>query len=159
MGSGQNDKLLKFLEMYSFDSKGWWPLSGQDSVNLELFLSKNNTGQSLWTLKQGSVTLIEGSHAEVIGLVEKKYPQSLLSLERQLQETILNHAIYANTLLDQTRELLGEQAVSKALQDHEEFISQLLAAVRDATGELHGSKEKSPYPKPGKLRLVPSNIS
>ena len=50
---------------------------------------------------------------------------SLPDFEHKLKTTILQNAVFANTILQKTKELLGEDAISKAIEDNEIFLHNL----------------------------------
>ena len=143
-------KLSQFLEFGSIDPKLYWRV--QDRQNKELFEVQwrkdhpcpwryRKLGDIFWKLCKG----------DTIGESLENEGVDVLALETKVKYSVLQQVAFADKIVADARKSFGKDTVNQAIEENQQFMEQLEAAVLRLT-----SQGKKSSPKPPKLQLVKS---
>jgi hypothetical protein len=145
-------KLLKFVEFASIDEKLYWRVSSKKSD--AIFEIQWNRNLPLpWRFRQSSRLFWQLHQPENLLDAFEKNGLDLDEFKRKLEYTILQQICYAQKIVDDGKELLGNHKVNDALEENRRFLKQLESAIKrisQSKNEPNSAKKRS---KP-KLRLV-----
>ena len=138
-------KYLKFIELFTFEQQLWWPVRQQsnDEHEYEIFWKKSQNGQENWQVLKNKKETFCGNRNDLSDFLEQVAPDLIAPFENQLENSILTQSVFAQTVLDEAKELLGDHAIQEATEQHQEFTKTLVNAVKEALGNKKVNSDKS----------------
>ncbi len=118
------DKILEFLDFSSIDPQMYWRLQTPDSSKTyEINWRRDSTipwrfrecGALFWTLSRTSEI---GARLDSVGI-------DRLEFENALKTSLLHQVCFADRIVKDSRELLGNDLVDAGILDHEEFLKNI----------------------------------
>ncbi|SMF32653.1 hypothetical protein [Pseudobacteriovorax antillogorgiicola] len=143
------EKLSKFLEFGCIDHRLYWRIPDRQARELyEVQWRKDHPtpwryrrlGDIFWKLCKG----------EQIAEALEKEGVDVLALETKVRYSVLQQVAFADKIVDDARKQFGKETVDQAIEENQQFMAQLEAAVMRLTTQ----GQKNQNPKRPRLQLI-----
>ncbi|MEJ2755652.1 MAG: hypothetical protein P8104_07430 [Gammaproteobacteria bacterium] len=146
---------IDFLEKHSIDRHfycragdgtcwGEWEVHWQYTLNDERCWGVKRVTEGTWQRYSGQ-ELLDALHANGV---------DISIIESEMLSTIKSMIVYSNLMIEDSKQLLGEQAVTEAMMEYHAFSDVLVSTLRTYVSLSETDKAKAKRQKNPPLRLV-----
>lgn len=150
---------IEFMEKYSIERRFYcraYDVARQ--IEWEIYWNQGNDRRKSWGLKMTTEQEWNWYNGEQLVMLMDRYSIDMPLVESELVATIKSMLVLSSLMTADAEKLLGQDIVSLAMEEHEDFTRALVSAIKNYLPEVEVKDEKkSKREEKVQLRLVTSD--